>query len=70
MPLGKYVDRHPRGAECVLQDRHVRAFDQRGHGETQWAPDKDYSRDAMMRDMAAMVRGWCCPPSYSLDGLV
>jgi pimeloyl-ACP methyl ester carboxylesterase len=46
----------------VCRDYHVRAFDQRGHGDTQWAPDKDYSRDAMVRDIAAIVRELVLPP--------
>src|SRR5262249_44960936 len=46
----------------VCRDYHVRAFDQRGHGDTQWAPDKDYSRDTMVRDIAAMVRELVLPP--------
>ncbi len=29
---------------------HVMAFDQRGHGDTDWAPDKDYSRKTMVKD--------------------
>jgi pimeloyl-ACP methyl ester carboxylesterase len=46
----------------VCQDYHVLAFDQRGHGDTQWAPDKDYSRTAMVADMAAVVRALALPP--------
>lgn len=34
---------------------HVMAFDQRGHGDTDWAPDKDYSRAAMVRDALAFT---------------
>lgn len=29
---------------------HVMAFDQRGHGDTDWAADKDYSRRSMVKD--------------------
>ncbi len=46
----------------VCRDYHVRAVDQRGHGDTQWAPDQDYSRDAMVRDIAAIVRELVLPP--------
>ncbi len=34
---------------------HIMAFDQRGHGDTDWAPDKDYSRAAMVRDVLAFT---------------
>jgi pimeloyl-ACP methyl ester carboxylesterase len=46
----------------VCQQSHVRAFDQRGHGDTQWAPDQDYSRDAMVQDIAALVPALAMPP--------
>jgi pimeloyl-ACP methyl ester carboxylesterase len=46
----------------VCQAYHVRAFDQRGHGDTQWAPNQDYSRDAMVQDIAAIVRELVLPP--------
>ena len=46
----------------VCQHYHVRAVDQRGHGDTQWALDKDYSREAMVRDVAAIVRALVLPP--------
>lgn len=37
-----------------LADRyHVLALDQRGHGDSEWAPDLDYSIDAMVGDAAA-----------------
>lgn len=34
---------------------HVLAFDQRGHGDTDWAPDQDYSRKTMASDIAAFT---------------
>ena len=35
-----------------MQDRyHLIALDQRGHGDTDWSPDGDYSRDAFVNDM-------------------
>ena len=34
---------------------HVMAFDQRGHGDTDWAPDKDYSRKTMVKDAEAFT---------------
>ena len=38
---------------CV--DYHVLALDARGHGETQWAPDGDYSLEAHQRDLDGFV---------------
>jgi len=35
---------------------HVMAFDQRGHGDTDWASDKDYSRKTMVSDVLAFTR--------------
>jgi len=35
---------------------HVMAFDQRGHGDTDWAADKDYSRKTMVSDVLAFTR--------------
>jgi pimeloyl-ACP methyl ester carboxylesterase len=32
------------------------AFDQRGHGDTDWAPDKDYARKTMVSDVAAFTK--------------
>jgi pimeloyl-ACP methyl ester carboxylesterase len=31
------------------------ALDARGHGDSQWAPDRDYSIDALVADLAAVV---------------
>ena len=33
------------------QDYHVLALDQRGRGETDWAPGGDYSSDAFVADL-------------------
>ena len=39
-----------------LADRyHVYALDQRGHGDTEWVRDSDYSAPAMARDAAALI---------------
>jgi len=35
---------------------HVMAFDQRGHGDTDWAADTDYSRKTMVSDVLAFTR--------------
>lgn len=45
----------------AMRDRyHVIVPDQRGHGDTDWAPDKDYSRAAMLGDIEGLVAhlGW------------
>ena len=42
-------------AAAMSEHFHVMAFDQRGHGDTDWAPDRDYSRQAMVRDVAAFT---------------
>ena len=38
---------------CV--DYHVLALDARGHGDSQWAKDSDYSADAHQRDLDSLV---------------
>jgi len=42
-------------AAAMAPHFHVMAFDQRGHGDTDWAPDRDYSRAAMVSDVAAFT---------------
>jgi pimeloyl-ACP methyl ester carboxylesterase len=39
----------------LCADYHVMALDTRGHGDSQWAPDGDYSLDAHQRDLDAFV---------------
>jgi pimeloyl-ACP methyl ester carboxylesterase len=34
---------------------HVYALDQRGHGDSEWVRDQDYSRDAMVQDALAFI---------------
>lgn len=34
---------------------HAVAFDARGHGDSDWAPDGDYSQDAMVDDLVRLV---------------
>ena len=43
-------------------DYHVIALDQRGHGDSEWASDGDYTLDAMVGDLDAIV------PALGLDG--
>lgn len=43
-------------AALAIRDRfHCIALDQRGHGDTQWAPDGDYSLSAHQQDIEAFV---------------
>ena len=42
-------------AAAMAEDFHVMAFDQRGHGDTDWAADKDYSRTTMVADTNAFT---------------
>jgi pimeloyl-ACP methyl ester carboxylesterase len=48
------------------------ALDLRGHGDSDWAPDKDYGIDAYARDAISVVRSLPRPPAVvgaSLGGL-
>lgn len=40
---------------ALSSDYHVLALDQRGHGDSDWAPDGDYSIDAMQSDLDEVV---------------
>ncbi len=42
-------------AAAMSDHFHVMAFDQRGHGDTDWAADKDYSRVSMVEDANAFT---------------
>ena len=45
----------------AIRDRyHVIALDQRGHGDSDWAPDADYSGPAFLRDLEGFLDhlGW------------
>ena len=42
-------------ASALATDRQVLTPDRRGWGESQWSPSKDYSRDALLDDVLAMV---------------
>ncbi len=50
-------------AEKLASDREVVCFDMRGFGESTWSPSKNYSVDAMMGDIRALLRhlGWRKP---------
>jgi esterase len=43
-------------ASALATDRLVVTPDRRGWGETTWSPSKDYSRDAMVDDMLAVMK--------------
>jgi pimeloyl-ACP methyl ester carboxylesterase len=40
----------------MSEQYHVLALDQRGHGDSDWAPDGDYSLEAHQRDIDGFVR--------------
>jgi pimeloyl-ACP methyl ester carboxylesterase len=42
-------------AEALAGDREVASFDKRGFGESGWSPSKDYSVDANMGDILAVI---------------
>lgn len=42
-------------AASVCDRYHVVALDQRGHGDSDWAPDGHYHRDAYLADLAAFT---------------
>jgi len=42
-------------AAAMAPHFHIMAFDQRGHGDTDWAADKDYSRKTMVKDVDAFT---------------
>jgi pimeloyl-ACP methyl ester carboxylesterase len=47
-------------AGALAADREVAAMDLRGFGKSSWSPSKDYSTDARLDDMRAIMadRGW------------
>ena len=60
-------------APDLARDHHVLALDQRGHGDTEWAPDGRYRRDDFVADVGAFLddRGWPAATimALSLGGL-
>jgi pimeloyl-ACP methyl ester carboxylesterase len=55
-------------APDLARDHHVIALDQRGHGDTDWAPEGTYSRQDFVEDVGAFLDhlGW---PTATLMGL-
>lgn len=43
---------------------HVLALDQRGHGDTSWAPDGDYAPDAFIRDIVGFMDALNLGPAH------
>ena len=43
-------------ASALATDRLVVTPDRRGWGESTWSPSKDYSRDALVDDMLAVMK--------------
>src|ERR1700743_1923443 len=54
----KYYDSYDwiKVATDRASDRQVVTPDRRGWGESTWSPGKDYSRDALLEDMLAVMR--------------
>jgi non-heme chloroperoxidase len=66
--------RHAWGTTLQVLSRTWRAYsvDLRGHGESAWAPDGDYSLDAFANDIRAIARSLPQPPALvgaSLGGI-
>lgn len=58
--------------ELVRMGYHVVSLDLRGHGESDWAPDGDYSMDAFVGDVLAVIATLAQPPALvgaSLGGI-
>lgn len=60
-------------ATLVAASYHVLSLDLRGHGDSDWAADGDYSSDAFIADIRAVLRQLPAPPvlvGASLGGLM
>jgi pimeloyl-ACP methyl ester carboxylesterase len=42
-------------SQAMAPTYHVLALDQRGHGDTDWAPDGDYTPEAFIRDIVGFI---------------
>jgi pimeloyl-ACP methyl ester carboxylesterase len=67
--------RHAWGSTCTAlatSGMYAVALDSRGHGDSGWAPDGDYSMEAFVADIAAVVATFDSPPAIvgaSMGGL-
>jgi non-heme chloroperoxidase len=66
--------RHAWGTTLAVLGRtwHAYSVDLRGHGDSAWAPDGDYSLDAFASDVRAVARAMPSPPALvgaSLGGI-
>ncbi|HTO01096.1 MAG TPA: alpha/beta hydrolase [Microthrixaceae bacterium] len=66
--------RHAWGTTLKVlgENWHAYSIDLRGHGESDWAPDGDYSVDAFARDVEVIARSMPTPPvlvGASLGGI-
>ena len=61
-------------AAALASDREVVTFDHRGFGQSGWSPSKDYSVDALMGDIRAIIShfGWEKPVvlGHSMSGRI
>ena len=61
-------------APKLARSHHVRALDQRGHGDSSWAPDGDYRLATQSRDVERFIETSLCTPTVvvalSMGGLV
>lgn len=57
-------------APVVRNDYHIYAFEQRGHGDSDWAPDGDYHRITHCGDVGAFVSSlhWAASAGGVIDG--
>ncbi|MEK7681780.1 MAG: alpha/beta hydrolase [Chloroflexota bacterium] len=55
-------------ARVLAADYRILALDQRGHGDSAWAPDGDYKMEAYQRDINGFVEGLSLEP-FILIGL-
>jgi len=56
-------------APDLARDHHALALDQRGHGDSEWAPAGRYRRDDFVADVLAFLdeRGWAQPTLVALS---
>jgi pimeloyl-ACP methyl ester carboxylesterase len=50
-------------SQAMADSYHVLALDQRGHGDTSWAPDGDYAPAASVSDIAGFIIALCLAPT-------